>query len=102
MMKRMTQRDPALRIPTSRIEQYLDTLAHEMLHALFGIYACSCKNGCAEKAHDAYYVWRGHYASWQAAAYAIERASKLYPMLIYSSVAWELSGWKYFERRMTR
>lgn len=81
IMKRGTQRDPA-----TKIEDYLESLAHEMLHALFVIYACNCKNGCAEKLHDAYYHWRGHCASWQAAAYAIQRASKLHPMLIYSSV----------------
>ncbi len=71
-IKRSTQQDP-----TAKIEYYLGTLAHEMLHALFVIYACSYKNRCDEKLHDAFYNWRGHCASWQAAVYAIERASKL-------------------------
>jgi hypothetical protein len=91
--KGRTQRDPI-----AKIEEYLDTLVHEMLHALFVIYACSCKNGCAEKLYDAFY----NGASWQAAAYAIERASKLLPMLSYASVARKVSGWKAFERRSTR
>ena len=96
--KGSTQRDP-----TAKIEEYLETLVHEMLHALFFIYACSCKNGCAEKLYDAVYRrWKGHCASWQAAAYAIERASKLLPLLSYSSVAREVSGWKAFERRSIR
>ena len=92
-----------LRDPTAKIEDYLETLVHEMLHALFFIYACSCKSGCAEKLHDAVYRrWKGHCASWQAAAYAIERASKLLPMLSYISVAREVSGLKALERRSTR
>jgi hypothetical protein len=97
ILKSGTQRDPV-----TKIEEYLETLAHEMLHALFIIYACNCKNGCAEKLHDAYYHWRGHCASWQATPYAIQRASKLHPMLIYSSVAREVCGWKLFERHSTR
>jgi hypothetical protein len=97
IMKGGTQRDP-----TTKIEKYLEILVHEMLHALFVIYACSCKNRCAEKLYDAFYNWKGHGASWQAAAYAIERASKLLPMLSYASFARKVSGWKAFERRSTR
>ncbi|PMD22636.1 hypothetical protein NA56DRAFT_93143 [Hyaloscypha hepaticicola] len=96
MRKRGTQQDP-----TAKIEHYLQVLVHEMLHALFVIYACSCKNGCEEKLYEAYYHWQGHCASWQAAAYAIERASKLHPILIYSS-ARELSGWNLCGSRGTR
>ena len=62
--------------PLKKIGNYLNLLAHEMLHAVFIIYACSCSNGCYER-HCEAIDWTGHCASWQAAGYAIEKATKV-------------------------
>lgn len=35
--------------PTRKIREYRNTLLHEMLKAVFLLYACQCKNGCEEK-----------------------------------------------------
>lgn len=62
--------------PLQRITYYLQTLLHEMLHAMFLLYECRCESGC-KKEHKAQQALgdRGHHESWQRAAMMIEDAS---------------------------
>jgi hypothetical protein len=55
------------RKPNIRMQSYLDTLLHEMLHAVFLILTCWCQFGCAR-------VHASHGFQWQAAALALEEA----------------------------
>ena len=52
--------------PLLRIKELLDTLAHEMLHAMFSIYAFKSEN----------ITGFGHNIAWQEAACAIEKATR--------------------------
>jgi hypothetical protein len=61
-----------LRRTINHLPEYLDTLAHEMLHAFFGIYTCDC-NDCYNGLQD---PCRGHDIFWQAAACAIENVDR--------------------------
>jgi hypothetical protein len=63
--------------PTAKLEQYHNCLVHEMLHAVFVVYACNCKNGCSKKFDDVMVAHGGHDDSFLAAANAIEKAEKV-------------------------
>ncbi|PMD59706.1 uncharacterized protein K444DRAFT_663740 [Hyaloscypha bicolor E] len=63
--------------PSYRVERYLNCLAHEMLHAVFVVYACGCINGCRQKADVAWGIHGGHDDSFLSAAYAIEKVEKV-------------------------
>ena len=54
------------------MQELLNTLLHEQLHAIFGLHTCSCDNGCREKIN---YGMVYHVVEWLAAALAIERAA---------------------------
>ncbi|CZR58069.1 uncharacterized protein PAC_07959 [Phialocephala subalpina] len=54
-----------------RIQDRLDTLVHEMLHAMFDIYTCRCEKGCRQKLEGE--GGGGHHVAWLAVAKAIER-----------------------------
>lgn len=66
--------------PTTRIRNYLDVLAHEMLHAMFMVYGCQSGHGghpnkeCHRTRHLP--MVSGHDIPWQAAAYAMEQATR--------------------------
>jgi hypothetical protein len=55
-----------------RIQNYLEALLHEMLHAIFFIYSCQCEHGCRQR--EEYEAGSSHHMEWQAAAFAIEEA----------------------------
>lgn len=57
--------------PWTRIQDHLDTLIHEMLHAMFDIYTCRCEHGCRQKQEVE--GGGGHHTEWLAVAKAIER-----------------------------
>jgi hypothetical protein len=61
-----------LRRTINHLPEYLDTLAHEMLHAFFSIYTCDWNN-CYNELED---PCRGHDIFCQAAAYAIEKVDR--------------------------
>ena len=63
--------------PADRLDRYLGSLAHEMLHAAFVIYACNCDHGCKQKFDEAWITHQGHDNSFLAALYAIEKAEKV-------------------------
>jgi hypothetical protein len=60
-----------------KLQRYLNCLAHEMLHAVFVVYACGCNNGCRQKADVAWGIHGGHDDSFLSAAYAIEKVEKV-------------------------
>ncbi|TVY27190.1 putative sucrose utilization protein [Lachnellula hyalina] len=64
--------------PLERIRLYLQTLLHEMLHAMFRLYQCRCDSGC-KRNHEAQRALgsRGHHESWHRAAMCIEKSSYL-------------------------
>jgi hypothetical protein len=59
----------------SRMEFYLGTLLHEMLHAYFGIYLCQCSTSCRNSATMTTMGNSGHCTLWLKSAYAIEQAT---------------------------
>ena len=67
---------------TEKIQQYLETLVHEMLHAVFKLFTCQCNDGCSEKALEG-----SHNLWWQAAAKAVEEASLV--MFMGLRLSWE-------------
>ncbi|KUJ15433.1 uncharacterized protein LY89DRAFT_750774 [Mollisia scopiformis] len=77
--------------PGQRIKHYLDTLIHEMIHALFDIFTCRCPKGCKEK-HNLQ-GGGGHHLAFQAAAHAIGSADiqylSRYPCLSLSLTRYE-------------
>lgn len=56
--------------PFKRVKLYQETLLHEMLHALFGIYECNCDD-CFTVSNG------GHDRYWQAAAERVENSGCL-------------------------
>ena len=52
------------------LKEYLGTLLHEMLHAMFTLYTCWCFSGCYQKGRKLRLI--GHHMEWQRAAHAIE------------------------------
>ncbi|KAN0090521.1 hypothetical protein V8E51_019100 [Hyaloscypha variabilis] len=67
---------------TEKIQQYLETLVHEMLHAVFKLFTCQRNDGCSEKALEG-----SHNLWWQAAAKAVEEASLV--MFMGLRLSWE-------------
>ncbi|TVY68976.1 hypothetical protein LSUE1_G006083 [Lachnellula suecica] len=65
--------------PFTRWKNYFDTLLHEMLHAVDGIYGYYCLESCCAEVEE---TW-GHDIYWQAAAQALEDSKVLgwYPQL---------------------
>jgi hypothetical protein len=72
---------------TSRIEQCLEILIHEMLHAIFDIFTCYCDYGCLDRFSRKYYT-SGHDVYWQATAYAIEKADAVGGNLLGLNLTW--------------
>lgn len=62
--------------PFQRIQRYQTALLHQMLHAMFLLYTCVRKQGCAQSQQSGFQVG-GHHLAWQAAARAIEEADKI-------------------------
>ncbi|KAH8801055.1 hypothetical protein F5882DRAFT_435426 [Hyaloscypha sp. PMI_1271] len=58
----------------ARLQCYLSTLLHEMLHVYFGVYECLCGEKCRERHADEIGI-NGHGKSWQFAALALEEAT---------------------------
>ena len=57
-----------------RVSNYIDVLLHEMIHAMFFVYSCTCDRGCREKYRFSMGApWLGHDLSFQAAGHAIEK-----------------------------
>lgn len=63
---------------TDRLCGYVNTLAHEMIHAFLSIYTCNCtRNGCYDRANLPKNLGAtGHGEAWVRAALAIEAAGK--------------------------
>lgn len=55
----------------SQLREYLNTLIHEMIHALFQLYCCESCPGCIAK-NEAGVGTSGHIMSWQSLAISIE------------------------------
>ena len=53
-----------------RMEKYIESLLHEMIHAFIGIYTCSCADCSNNYKPDVGKT--GHGRTWQAIAYAVE------------------------------
>lgn len=68
---------------TEKIQRFIETLPHEMFHAVFDLFTCYCESGCVEKI-----LWGPHQVHWQAAAKAIEKfmAKDIFMSL---SVSWD-------------
>jgi hypothetical protein len=58
----------------ARLQCYLSTLLHEMLHVYFGVYECLCGEECRRRHADEIGM-NGHGKSWQFAALALEEAT---------------------------
>lgn len=58
----------------ARLQCYLSTLLHEMLHVYFGVYECLCGEEC-RRSHADEIGMHGHGKSWQFAALALEEAT---------------------------
>ena len=83
--------------PMRKVEDYLDFLVHEMVHALFATYACNCKKGCAEKLQRHLGPWGGPCALFQAAAHAIEQVTALNPIAgIIQLMPLDLTTYRYY------
>lgn len=54
------------------IQDSLDTLLHEQLHAILDLHTCDCDSGCEDKLE---YEEKSHGVEWLAAALAIESAA---------------------------
>ncbi|CZR58073.1 uncharacterized protein PAC_07963 [Phialocephala subalpina] len=67
IIENLDANEETYRKPNIRMQSYLDTLLHEMLHAVFPILTCWCQFGCAG-------VHANHGFQWQAAALALEEA----------------------------
>jgi hypothetical protein len=68
---------------TQRILLHLETLVHEMLHAVFLLFTCDCGYGCRKIYPD-----MGHHIYWQAAARAIEKADVVRGNLLGLNLDW--------------
>lgn len=60
----------------ARLEGYLGTLCHEMLHAMYALYCCDCSEPCRGN-FKTLVGDGGHQPAWQTAALAIENATTL-------------------------
>jgi hypothetical protein len=70
----------------SQLKNYLGTLLHEMVHAVFGLYCCYDCSLCVTRFKDEVGT-SGHSMAWQKLAMSIEHAFNHYPGL--------MSGWTY-------
>jgi len=71
---RNLSRDPNYSPQRTRLEKYLGTLLHEMLHAYLGIYMCDCCPRCHQLS-DRIMGTSGHGPTWHEAAFALEQAT---------------------------
>jgi hypothetical protein len=65
---------PECHDPFNRLEDNLETLLHECLHAMFGLYVCYAHEDCQDRAKSMEGIW-GHMTAWQDAAVVIENAT---------------------------
>ena len=79
-----SQASKKIKTATWKIQQFLQTLPHEMLHAVFHLFTSHCKTGCLVNIS-----WASHHVHWQAAAKAIEDSGIAGDMFLGLNLSWD-------------